>query len=937
MLLFSLSANLPYSWTPFESPTVPGFSKLAKSDVPFATLRTLPNGSSLTTIAAACHAEVNCRAFNSDAELKVRADCGWGSTHCVYPQGQPFPAADRVDLYLKQGLAPPTEWLEAVTQGTTLYSSEEPNICEMPEVGNGYVASVVGFASTHVAGLYNGACGNVHKARLPSPIAGISATNSVNGHAAAVQAALDTVGGVYKRRYTLAEATVVEQRIYAHRTRPHVLVTEFELLTGTIAELSLVSLYDFAPRQEERSSRNPLSKTTCPNPGNRTVTRPDGTTYPYFTSCTTHDTDCGKCYLDHACHCNFATHCCDKGAAPSPVPVVGSGCAGTFVTTDVEWTAAITNATLLAHAGVIAKANEDGDHPTVAIVVDNVPSKLTLSAAAGETTLVMFLAVVVASVGMEAGFNATAIALAEHASTRAIGAAQLAKEHTAAWAELTRPHIVVGGVTNTLRAWRLQTHFCSSYYFLLSTIRADWSMGGMSPGGLASQNYEGAVFMDQEMYMAQGLMPWHPSLALSAAQYRIDGSPAAARLAKLFGYKGLMFPWTSATRGNAFGCCSGHGGFEDCIEQHITPDVVWLLRQLYRTTGDKVWLKTKAWPVILGVAQWIVSRVVKTGKNGTSSSSGAAYSLQGVMPIDEWCNQASGCADPGVNDDPQMNGVTIAALEFAIEAASIVGATSDPVWGSIARGLPLLYDANLGNGGVHTMPRGGKDNVSTVIPNSRSTSCPEDINYLSYPLGPQLNISAELTRRDMIYWSDGSRTCLENAGMTAPIHAIAWLKTVPPNITGAEFALNRSMLSVAYGPFNMRNEVDVHTTTIGGHFNNTHFLTGDGGYLQILFNGFGGLMLAAQDGMQLNRPVLPRGTTSLAFKSWSYLKYTLNYTVLNYTMEWSASGEGLCLYRPPFGRGAATALRSVTTTLDIDAFFAGVADPNAAHGRLGSC
>lgn len=34
------------------------------------------------------------------------------------------------------------------------------------------------------------------------------------------------------------------------------------------------------------------------------------------------------------------------------------------------------------------------------------------------------------------------------------------------------------------------------------------------------------------------------------------------------------------------------------------------------------------------------------------------------------------------------------------------------------------------------------------------------------------------------------------------------------------------------GPFNVRNEVDAHPDIIGGHFNNTKFLTGDGGFLQ---------------------------------------------------------------------------------------------------------
>lgn len=83
--------------------------------------------------------------------------------------------------------------------------------------------------------------------------------------------------------------------------------------------------------------------------------------------------------------------------------------------------------------------------------------------------------------------------------------------------------------------------------------------------------------------MAAGLLLLQPSLALGAAQYRIDALPAAKTLSGLFGYQGAMFPWTSAAGGYAFGCCDGnkHGeGFEDCIEQHITPDVSFALQQV---------------------------------------------------------------------------------------------------------------------------------------------------------------------------------------------------------------------------------------------------------------------------------------------------------------------------------------------------------------------
>ena len=186
------------------------------------------------------------------------------------------------------------------------------------------------------------------------------------------------------------------------------------------------------------------------------------------------------------------------------------------------------------------------------------------------------------------------------------------------------------------------------------------------------------------------------------------------------------------------------------------------------------------------------------------------------------------------------------------------------------------------------------------------------------------------------------QTCLENAGMTAPIHAVSWLKVVPPNVSGAEFALNRSMLACAYGPYNMRNEVDVHNTTVGGHHNNSHFLTGDGGFVQVLLNGYLGLMLAHQDGLQFNRPVLPAGAESLAVRGLRYLGFMVDLAVGTDTrgslmMSWNASHPGLCLWAPPSGQGpVALRLGPSPEAVAVASFFDG-AKVNAAHGRLGPC
>ncbi len=53
----------------------------------------------------------------------------------------------------------------------------------------------------------------------------------------------------------------------------------------------------------------------------------------------------------------------------------------------------------------------------------------------------------------------------------------------------------------TGRALQVARHVNSSMYFLFSSIRDDWCTGGLSPGGLATENYEG-------LYHFKGMNPF---------------------------------------------------------------------------------------------------------------------------------------------------------------------------------------------------------------------------------------------------------------------------------------------------------------------------------------------------------------------------------------------------------------------------------------------
>lgn len=85
--------------------------------------------------------------------------------------------------------------------------------------------------------------------------------------------------------------------------------------------------------------------------------------------------------------------------------------------------------------------------------------------------------------------NAAAVALQ---AGLAAGSLALLEEHSAAWQDKwSAGRIEVGGNLGLAQAVN------ASLYFLLSSTRADVPLG-LSPGGLASNGYQGHTFWDQE-------------------------------------------------------------------------------------------------------------------------------------------------------------------------------------------------------------------------------------------------------------------------------------------------------------------------------------------------------------------------------------------------------------------------------------------------------
>ena len=178
----------------------------------------------------------------------------------------------------------------------------------------------------------------------------------------------------------------------------------------------------------------------------------------------------------------------------------------------------------------------------VGMAYQALPPTVTLRGAGAKT---VFLAAFHTSLepGLEShGAAAEAAAATLAKATTNSSASTLRKSHSAAWDELWQ-----GGIEITGNATIAST-VNSSFYYILAATRADWPYG-LSPGGLARDDYQGHSFWDCETWMFPNLVALFPQEAHALAEYRSQRLPAALARARNHGYGGAMQPWESGLSG----------------------------------------------------------------------------------------------------------------------------------------------------------------------------------------------------------------------------------------------------------------------------------------------------------------------------------------------------------------------------------------------------
>lgn len=381
------------------------------------------------------------------------------------------------------------------------------------------------------------------------------------------------------------------------------------------------------------------------------------------------------------------------------------------------------------------------------------------------------------------------------------GVDRLLERHRKAWDQIWESNITVEGDAELTRDIRF------ALYHLYAFAREGTAFS-LSPMGLSGLGYNGHVFWDTELWMYPPLLIMQPGMARSLLEYRFERLDAAKQNAFAHGYKGAMFPWESAADGSED---TPVWALTGPFEQHISGCIAWAFWKYYQLTGDKHFLAERAYPVLSEIATFWASRVEREGPGN--------YHIKNVVAADEWAEN--------IDDNAFTNAVAILSLQYAAQAAEILGLEVDPDWIHVADNIPIL---KFEDGVIREHASYEGEEIKQA-----------DVNLLSYPL--EFVTSNDQIQIDLEYYTP--RLSSKGPAMGAAIISI--LNNRLGRIEKAEEVFLNSYRLNEVPPFGVLAE------TAGG--TNPYFATGAGGMLQAVISGFGGLVVRDEGLIQLKSSI----------------------------------------------------------------------------------
>lgn len=378
------------------------------------------------------------------------------------------------------------------------------------------------------------------------------------------------------------------------------------------------------------------------------------------------------------------------------------------------------------------------------------------------------------------------------------GEEALMQAHYRLWDELWQGDIRIEGDDDAQRIVRF------ALFNLYSSCRGG-SRLSIPPMGLSLQGYNGHIFWDTELWMYPPMLLLNQDIARSMLDYRFDRLPAARKKALAYGYRGAMFPWESDDSGEE---ATPTHALTGPFEHHITADIGIACWNYYCVTRDVRWLQREGYPLLKEIADFWTSRVTR--------NQDGSYSIHNVTGADEYAN--------GVTDNAFTNGAASLALKYACQAAEICGEKVPEIWWEIGENIRVLQFEN-GVTREHSTYKG------EMIKQA-------DANLLAYPLGV---ITDEYRQRqDLEYYAERIDQ-KDGPAMSYSVYCVQYARM-------GEADKAYEMFRRCYEP-NLRKPFGVISETPTS--NNPYFMTGAGGLLQAVLNGFCGLQITDEGIVQL--------------------------------------------------------------------------------------
>jgi trehalose/maltose hydrolase-like predicted phosphorylase len=400
----------------------------------------------------------------------------------------------------------------------------------------------------------------------------------------------------------------------------------------------------------------------------------------------------------------------------------------------------------------------------------------------------------------------------------------LREDNRAIWADIWQGRIFIDATSD-----RWQALADAAFFYMMSSTHAS-SPASTSIFGLATwKNYHyyyGHVMWDIEAFAAPVLSMLQPRAARSVLDYRSRFLASARANARLRGQLGVRFPWEAA--GSTGEEATPMPGEAPWREEHVSLDVARAFAFHADATGDVVFLREQAWPVLSGVAAWIIDRVTRTDRGFEFKASMGIAERQ--VPV----------------DNPAFTAMAaIMTLKAATAAARRLGIEADPEWESVASGIALATRglAIVSHDGWRSNEEKGAtpDPLMGVFP-------------LGYPMAPEVETATLATGLDLADDYIGSPMLSAFYGVWAARAGDRAMSARLLDAGYARFSHGRFLQTLEYRPDRFPEQ-----PRAGPFFANL------GGFLMSLLLGFPGLEVGSGDpgGWPRRSVILPRGFRSI--------------------------------------------------------------------------